>query len=91
MTKDAVPCSLCRSPLLGRAVGMFDHFETGVDWNEGHFEVYEAHGPSGEKQFVLLHEKCFDELIHELAKQELSAMIVVALGTIEDIRAGMEM
>jgi hypothetical protein len=70
-----------------------DLFGMEIDWAEAGMGTYSALSPNGggKKEFVLLHESCFSQLLDELAKQELSTIVAFTVGTISDLRDAMGM
>lgn len=92
MEEPVISCSYCSGGLLGHIVGLFDQ-EHALDWEDGAFvHTYQVRHKDGDThQYILLHEKCFDELIAEMRKLELSTVLTFVMGTMEDIRVGIDM
>lgn len=92
MTDDGgfVQCSYCRGELLGRVVGLFDQ-EHALNWDGDAFRTYQVAKDGDTHEYILLHEKCFDDLMREMRRLELSTLLTLVIGTMEDIRAGIDL
>lgn len=86
-------CSVCHRDLLGVAaiVGqpkeMLEQDDV-APW-EGRDDVTVYQG--SEIPFILLDPKCLHEMLDEVLRQELNAVLMVSIGKIDEIRAGLQM
>ena len=90
---DALICSSCGEAILGAAAVMGqpdEALEQGLSpWEtEGDVVVHHA---ANDRAFMVLHPKCMHQVLDEVLRQEKATVVNIALGSVADVRAALEM
>jgi hypothetical protein len=83
---EALRCSNEGAEILGTVVVVASNGDD-EDMAWGERRTYQG----SEKEFVLLHPKCFHDLVDEILRAESMAAILVSLGPVDDLREALQM
>ena len=81
-------CSLgeCRNEILGTGVLLSNLDGAEIDWDTSELETYIGDKNGLTTEWVILHPVCFTRLFDEMMRQNQTSVLMIAMGTVSDMR-----